>query len=492
LASRDEEGNTMQQGYKRRFEAIRVLTDSQIEEVHAATLQILQETGFMYESKRALKVLEDHGCAVDYESMVAKIPPGLVEWAIDQTPSSFMVRARDPEKSVMFGGNILYFFNSVGARHVDIDTGITCAATLEQNNRSIIVSDALQSVHAFPSYTPYFEIEGIPPVMSCPVSCAQRMRFSTKPSRGATEVESYLWETQIAHACDCQLLGLICIHPPMKLAAEGCDAAFHYLAAGFPMYLAAGSPMGAGHPVTMAGATVYHNAENLAMLVLVQCIRPGTGAMVDNFVSGLNMRTGELNFGSAACALHHMAFNQIWHSHYKIPINNVGSAFSNSKMVDYQLGAEKLPLAMCSALSGANMITLHGGLTAELAYSPILAIIDDDIARSIGRIIEGFDVNEETIDIDAFKEVGFGGSFLGIQQTRKFWRSEDYITNVFDKSAYQQWLAGGKKTTLDKAKERYEEILAQHKPNPLTAKQDSEIDKVLKEAEVYYKKKGLL
>jgi trimethylamine--corrinoid protein Co-methyltransferase len=250
--------------------------------------------------------------------------------------------------------------------------------------------------------------------------------------------------------------------------------------------------MGAGHPVTLAGATVYHNAENLAMIVLVQCIKPGTGVIVDNFVSGLDMKSGDLSFGSAGCALHHMAFNQIWHHLYKIPINNVGSAFSNSKMVDYQLGAEKLPLAMCSALSGASMITLHGGVTAELAYSPILAIIDDDIAKSIGRIIEGFEVNEETIGIDVIKEVGFGWSFLVAAQTRKFWRTEDYMPAVFDKTSYQEWTKSGRKTVIDKAKARYEEILATHAPVPVTPEQDRQIERILKEAEGYYRKKGLM
>ena len=482
----------MQQGYKRRFEAMKILKENQVEEIHSATLQLLQDTGFMFESKRVLKLLEGHGCAVDQDTMVAKIPSGLVEWAIKQTPSSFMVTARDPEKSVMFGGNTVYFFNSAGARHTDIDTGITSIATMEQNNQAVLVSDALESVNAFPSYTPYFEITGVAPVMTCPVSCAQRMRFSSKPSRGATEAESYLWEIQIAQACDCQLLGVMSLHPPLKLSSEGCDAAFRYIEAGFPMYLAAGSPMGAGHPITLAGASVYHNAENLAMLVLVQCIKAVTGVIVDNFVSGLDMRSGDLNFGSAGCALHHMAFNQIWHHLYKIPINNVGSAFSNSKMVDYQLGAEKLPIAMCSALSGASMITLHGGVTAELAYSPILAIIDDDIAKNIGRIIAGFEVNDETIGLDVIKEVGFGGSFLVSAQTRKFWRTEDYMPVVFDKSSYQEWTNTGRKTVIEKAKARYEEILATHSFAPLSSKQDGEIERILKEAEEYYRRKGLM
>ncbi len=482
----------MQKGFKRNFEPIKILTDSQVEQIHTATLNVLEDVGFKYESIKALNILEKHGCEIDYETMIAKIPPSLVEWAIDKTPTSFFLKARDERKSLRIGGNTLYFMNSAGARYVDIDTGIVKMPTLEQNNKAVLVSDALESVHCFPSYTPYFEIEGVPPVMSCPVSCAQRHRFSTKPNRGAQPTDSFIWETQIALACGAQLMGCVEGAAPLSLAEDPCNAAFYYLEAGFPIYIASGSIMGGSHPITIAGASVSHNAELLAIIVLLQCIKPGCGIIANNFVSAMNMSTGDLNFGTAAVALHQMAFNQIWHFYYKIPINNTGSAFSNAKIIDYQLGAEKLPLATASALSGANMIVLHGGVTAELAYNPILAIIDDDVANTIGRIVEGFKISDDTIDLELIKTVGSNGTFLSTKQTRTMWKTEDYMPKIFDKTSYQEWINTGKKTVVDKAKERYEEIISTYKPVTLTPEQDKEIDKILKEATKYYKKKGLI
>lgn len=482
----------MQKGFKRNFEPIKILTESQVELIHTASLQVLDEVGFKYESDKALKLLEEHGCRVDYETKIAKIPPSLVEESIRKTPSSFYLRARDPEKSVRFGGNTLYFMNSAGARYTDVETGLVTIPTLEQNNIGVLVSDALETVHVFPSYTPYFEIEGVPPVMSCPVSCAQRHRFSTKPSRGAQPTDTFIWETQIAQACGAQIMGCVEGAAPLSLAEDPCNAAYYYLDAGFPIYIASGSIMGGSHPITIAGASVSHNAELLAIIVLLQCIQPGVGVIANNFVSAMNMKTGDINFGTAAIALHQMAYNQIWHSFYKIPINNTGSAFSNSKKIDYQTAAEKLPLAMCSALSGANLIVLHGGVTAELAYNPVLAVIDDDVANTIGRIVESFDVNDVMIGLDVIREVGSSGTFLSSKDTRTYWKTEDYMPRIFDKSSYQEWLNTGKKTVLDIAKKRYEEILATHKPTSLTAEQDKEIDRILKEATDYYKKKGLI
>jgi trimethylamine--corrinoid protein Co-methyltransferase len=156
------------------------------------------------------------------------------------------------------------------------------------------------------------------------------------------------------------------------------------------------------------------------------------------------------------------------------------------------VGAEKLPIAMCSALSGANLIVLHGGLTAELAYNPILAIMDDDIANTIGRIIEGFEVSDETIGLDTIASIGIDGTFLTSPMTRNLWKSEDYMPKIFDKSSYQEWINSGKKTLLDNAKQRYEEILQTHKPKMLDDDTDKEITKILEKATKYYKEKGLI
>src|SRR5674476_77645 len=91
----------MQKGFKRSFEPVKILTESQVEQIHNASLSVLEETGFKYESARALKLLGEHGCNVNHETMIARIPPSLVEWAISKTPSSFMVRARDEKKSCL-------------------------------------------------------------------------------------------------------------------------------------------------------------------------------------------------------------------------------------------------------------------------------------------------------------------------------------------------------------------------------------------------------
>ena len=483
----------MRHGFKRNFEPVRVLSDSQVEAIHTATLDVLEKTGVKFENDRALNLLKKNDCLVDTDEKIVRIPSHVVEECIRTTPSSFTVRARDPKDDIRIGGNTLYFMSSAGARYTDIETGVVRMATMKENDDAVLISDALETIDMFPSYTPYFEIEGVEPVMLCPTSLASRIRYTSKVSRGAQVSDSFIFETQLAQAVGQQLLGNSEAAPPLAYSEDAVNAAFEYANAGFPIYIAAGSVMGGTSPVTAAGSTISNNAELLAAVVLIQCIKPGLGICANDFVTPMEMRSGGLLFGSLGVNLHQMAFNQIWHDLYKIPTVNTGAAFSNSKLVDYQSGYEKTHTAIVSALSGANIIVLHGGVTAELAYNPILSIINDDVANIIGRTIEGFEVNKEMMALDLIEEVGpIPGNFLNKAHTRVHWKEEYFVPKVADLLPYPEWKKQGAKSVIDHAREKMEEILTTHKPSPITPQQEKDIERILMDARRYYKQKGLL
>jgi trimethylamine--corrinoid protein Co-methyltransferase len=483
----------MRRGFRRNFEPVRILTDSQIEAIHTATLDVLEKTGIKFESERALKLLKKNGCIVDFDEKIARIPSYIVEECIRQTPSSFSIKAREPKNDVRIGGSTLYFMSSAGARYTDVATGEVRMATQEENDQAVLISDALETIDIFPSYTPYFEIENVPPVMLCPTSLASRIRFTSKVSRGAQATDTFIFETQLAQAVSQQLIGVCEAAAPLSYPEDAINAAFEYTAAGFPIYIAAGSVMGGTAPVTAAGATISNNAELLGVVVLIQCMRPGTGICGNDFVTPMDMESGGFLFGALGVNLHQMAFNQLWGQVYKMPTVNTGAAFSNSKLIDYQSGYEKTHTAMASALSGANVIVLHGGVTAELAYNPILSIINDDVAGIIGKTIEGFAVDDETMAVDLIEQVGcVPGTFLNKTHTRANWKKEYFVPKVADRLSYPEWLNQGKKSVIHRAKDRMEEILASHRPLEITPEQDRDIDRILEDARNHYQKKGLM
>jgi trimethylamine--corrinoid protein Co-methyltransferase len=272
---------------------------------------------------------------------------------------------------------------------------------------------------------------------------------------------------------------------------DAVECAFKVAEAGLPTLVASGAVMGGSGPATIAGTAISNNAELVAGVVVAQLIKPGTRTLVVNFVFPQNMRSGAPAFGDIGCALHQVVFNQIWRR-YGIPRTGMGSPVS-SKRADYQTGYEKMHMALLAALSGSNVIFLHGGIYGEVSHHPVQAILDDDIAGMVGRFIEGVVVNHGTLAIDLIEQVGpIPGFYLDKEHTREWWKKEQFVPKTADRLTYPEWMKAGKKSAIDYAKERIEEILATHKPIALTKNQEQAIHDTLQEAMEYYREKGLI
>jgi len=477
----------MLKGFTRKFKPLEVLTDEQVATIHRGTLNVLETTGVRVEYDKALNLFADHGCKVDFDEKRVRIPGWLVEESLRKCPSSFPVRAREPENDLMLGGNTLYFGQGVGMRIVDLSTWEPRIATVKEHSDAIRVMDALDSLHSLTGFHFYYDREGISPVMVMLEGLASGIRNSTKMEvfSGSHGVERFA--IKMAKAVGMDLLGGIDPSSPLTLYTDCCEQAFRFAEAEFPIVVVSGAVMGGTGPATLAGSTITNNAEIMAGIVLVQLIKPGSRVTAADFVFPMNMRNGSLDFGALGIASHNAMFNQIWRS-YRIPTVSFSAPFSNSKKTDFQNGYERAMLALTFALSGNNFISLHGALHGELTFHPVQAVLDDDIANWVGRFLEGVEVNDETLAIDLINEVGpIPGNYLNKEHTRKWWKKEQFIPKVADRQAYPVWIEKGKKDALALAKERMEEILAIHKPKPLTPEQDKAIGEILEEARSFYR-----
>jgi trimethylamine--corrinoid protein Co-methyltransferase len=481
----------MKEGFTRKFKPLEILTDNQIEDLHKTTLDVLQATGIRIESEKALKLLERSGCKVDYNNKRAYFPPALVEECLRKAPSNFRIKARNPKNDLSIGGNTFYYNAGMGMNTIDLDTWEPRTATMEENYEGVTVLDALDSVHLIPWYTPYFNFKDVPPVMSMLESLVAKLWNSSKVVGEGYSNDCEIFTIEIAKAMGIDLVNQCASSAPLTYYSDAIEAVFRYVEAGFPVCIVTGTIFGGTGPVTIAGSLVTSNAEIMAGVVITQLLKPGTRIGVLNAVYPQNMRTGSVNFGQIGISLYSSAFNQIWRK-YGIPIWDGDQAFTNSKRIDYQCGYEKSIMTVISALSGAHLLFLHGGLYGELSFHPILAILEDDIANMAGRFIEGIEINRETLALDLINDVGpIPGFYLNKAHTREWWRKEQFIPKAADGLTYPEWMKIGKKSSFDYAKERMQEILKTHKVDPpLTDSQKKSIREIVEEARNYYSKKG--
>jgi len=473
--------------FTRKFKPLQILPEHEIESIHKSTLHVLENVGVKFESIKALKLLKKSGCSVDEESSIVKFPPSLVEECLRKCPSNFTIKARNPNHTLQLGGNLLHFYNSVGMQIVDLETWEPRAAKMFEQNDGVRILDALDNLHLVNTYTPYMDIEGIHPSMLLLETLSSRLKNTTKVTASGYSSESEIFAIDMANEIGTELLGTVMAGPPLRYYEDACNAAFRYVEAGYSIFLSSGGSYGATAPATIAGSTVTNNAELAAGIVLIQLIRPGTGVIVVDFTFPMNMQHGIPVFGTLGSALHNTMFCQIWRQ-YGVPTVVASSGYSNAKRPDFQCAHEKTFAGLIAALSGASVVSMHGGIFAELSYHPVQSILDDDIANMIGRFLEGTEVNEETLAVDLIEMIGPGpGHYLDSTHTLGWWKKELFKPKTADWLPYDHWLQGEKKTAIDYAYQQMDDILANHRMAvPLTPDQEDSINRIMDEARKYY------
>jgi trimethylamine--corrinoid protein Co-methyltransferase len=479
-------------GFRRRYPPLEVLTQEEIEAIHRGALYVLGATGMRIEHDRILRDLANHGCQVDLDERRVRFPPGLIEESLRQCPSSFMLKARDRDKDLMVGGDTVYFMQGMGMRHVDMETWETRAATAAEHRKAMIVADALENTHLAEGYEIYTDRQGMPPIMAVLENLASAIRYSSKTQVAGNIQDCEIFTIKMAKAVGTDLLPEIDMAAPLTIHAGAIEASYRYIEADIPITPALSIAMGSEGPATLSGSVVLGVAMAMAWVVITQVIKPGAPMAYHHGIGPMDMRRGNAILGTPIEGLTSVMMNQMLRL-YGVPSWTTAGFAANSKKFDYQAAYEKALPSLVSAMSGGHVHLFQGGSAIELLYHPVLSILDDDVAGWIGRFLEGVAVTDDTLAIDLINQVGpIPGHYLSTAHTREWWRKEQWLPQAADLEAYPVWVRSGKKDALALAQERMEEILATHKPAPLTPEQEQAVEEVLKEARQFYRDRGTI
>jgi trimethylamine:corrinoid methyltransferase-like protein len=480
-------------GFKRRFEAHKMLSEQQIYQIQQATLRILRETGILVTNEKAQEIYSSNGARVDKKSNRVRIPDHMVVDMFTKSPSDFRIRARNPDNDVVLqgAGDTTYFCAGLGNQMLDIDTWELRDPSRKEFYDHIRVLDSLPNVHILPPF-PFYGFAKVPQIMRLIESQACKVRTSTKANIEGGVRNNDRWTIELAKATN-QDVSLLCNPtPPLSIIEDSVDDILRATEKGMPFWFSTGPVAGATSPTTIAGMLACCNAENIAGMVLAQLHRPGSRIWMGSFMFVQDMATGGPKFGAVENMLAETLFHQVWRD-YQIPAYACASCWSASKTVDYQAGYEHGMAALNAAQAGANVVLLQGGFTAELAASPVKAIIDDEIAGMIGRYLQGVEISDETLCVELVNDVGpFPGEFLSTKHTRQSWKKEQYMRKVADTLPYEQWCKAGKKTVIEHARDKLEELVSNHKIELLPPEQEQAVEDILNDARQWYRKEGMI
>jgi trimethylamine--corrinoid protein Co-methyltransferase len=126
-------------------------------------------------------------------------------------------------------------------------------------------------------------------------------------------------------------------------------------------------------------------------------------------------------------------------------------------------------------------------LELGVTFSMEQLVLDNEIIAMEKKAMEGIVINEETLAVDAIKEIGVGGDFLGHPSTM------DNIElasdpQVFDRYMIGDWKAAGSKSAVDVAHEVVLDVMKNHVVKPIPAEILNKMKNIVKKADDEFRK----
>lgn len=464
----------------------RVLSPDQCADIHSAVIEVLENTGMVVKSKKALQLLKKGGAFVDDE--LVKIPGYLIEKAIRSAPSRIVLADRKGNRRIFLEGHNSYF--GMGPTNVYINdpyTGKRRKPTQEDTANAIRVLDALPNIDFAMDYGTITDVPGethdlhllkimLENTTKPIIHWAQNVKNQAVMVEMCAEIAGGLEELQKNP--------FVCFFTTASsplLQTEQATERLMYLAENMIPNVHVSAPMSGGTaPVTPAGTVVIALAECLGGLLISQLVREGAPCFIGVVPGPVDMKTMIMSYGNPEFDLMHAAVTDMAH-YYQLPLWSTAGC-TDSKTVDQQSAIESTASILAAALSGANLIHdvgfIEGGITNDLGQM----VMSDEIIGFARRFIQGIKVDGTTLATDVIKSVGPQGHFLSANHTYAHFR-ELWSPSLLDKNRYDQWVADGNLTMGDRILTKVKYLIENHQPEQLPPEMRVRLAEILAEAD---------
>ena len=214
-------------------------------------------------------------------------------------------------------------------------------------------------------------------------------------------------------------------------------------------------------PVTVAGTLTQVLAEILAGVSYSQLIRPGSPVIAGAFVTSIDMNSGAPTFGTPEAAHITYGAGQLVRR-LGLPYRSGGS-FCGSKLPDAQAAYETANSLNMALLAGVNfMLHACGWLEGGLVSSYEKFVMDADQLGTLHHLAQGIQIDTNGQAMDAIREVGPGGHYLGCSHTQANFKSAFWRSDLLDYKPFETWAEEGARDTQSLANERVRKQLADY------------------------------
>lgn len=461
------------------------LSDTAVAAIYDNIFRILEEIGFNEATPHCIEACTSVGAELGNDGRL-RMPRSVVEKAIGQAERQLVLYGQDPQYDRHVYGNRVHFATGGAAVMIADSANNEYRESTAQDlyNLSRIV-DTCEHIHIFQRMCVLRDIEDNYEMDLNTTYCSVS---GTSKHVGASWVDHRHLEKTL------EMLHIIAggedqwrarpfvsqsncfVVPPMKFAEEALECLRVAVEGGMPVLLLSAGQAGATTPACLAGAVSQAWAECLGGLVYVNAIRPGAPAILGAWPFVSDLRTGAMSGGSPEQGLISAACAQMG-LHFDLPFGTA-CGMTDTKMPDFQGGAERAHTLLPPALAGANIIYESGGMYASLLGAcPESLLLDNDLLGATLRAVRGIEVDEHSLSFENIKDVCLSGEghYLGSDKTLKVMQSEYIYPDFGDRTSPTVWADGGKPVMLDLAVQKRDEILASYFPKHISDETDAKI-----------------
>jgi len=461
------------------------LLERDIEKIHHAVLDVVETIGLADATPSVINAVVAAGGIYKDNGRLC-FPRSLVEQMLSRAKRDLVLYAQDPKWDLDLSGSRTYFCTAGAAvTMIDARTGDYRDSTARDLYNIARLVDTLDNIHMFQRSvvcrdisdtfdldfnTCYLAVSGTRKHVGSSWSNPKSLKASLKMLHMIIGGEARWRARPFVSISSCFVV------PPLKFATGALDCLETAIHGGMPSLLLAAGQAGATSPAALAGAVVQQTAEVIAGFCIANAIKPGASVLFGTWPFVSDLRTGAMSGGSPEQALLVAACAQMGRF-YDLP-TGICSGMSDSKIPDYQAGAEKGYCHALTANSGANLIYEAAGMHSSLmgcCYESF--VMDNDTIGNALRTVRGIEVSDETIGIESMRMVceDGPGHYLGHEQTLQRMQTEYYYPVTADRSSPKEWDEKGRPTCLSLAENIVNKTLEEHFPRHIPDAMDAQI-----------------
>ena len=448
------------------------LDEATLEIIEYNAETVLEEIGVNFvDSPEALERWRSVGATIEGERV--RIPRGLARELCKTAPSKFVQHARNPERNVEIGGKTLVTAPVYGPPFVRDRDGGRRYATLADFQKFVKLGYMSKYLHhsggtvCEPTDVPVNKRHLDMLLTHMVYSDKPFMGSVTEPSRAQDSVEmcEILFGKEFVQN-NTVMTSLININSPLTFDSIMMGALEVFASNNQASIISPFIVGGAMAPVSVVGTLTQVLAEVLAGIAYSQIIKPGAPVIFGTFVTSIDMNSGAPTFGTPEASQILYGAGQLARR-MNLPFRS-GGGLCGSKLPDAQAAYETANTLNAALLGGVNFMLhscgwLEGGLVASFEKF----VMDADHLGTLQKMGLGVSADEDGQAMDAIREVGPSGHYLGCDHTQKNFKSAFWRSNLFDYKPFETWYEEGARDTYSLAAERVASQLANYQQPPL-------------------------